>query len=350
MGSVWHNLRRGLGRLRDRRPAVALQPVGLSATDMKALLPVLHKVGEQLALRLELRGDDSEIVLLDADHAGATPQQKMQALQRGRPVVLVAGSDSIARSDSRLLSAAEHFERCQQELLQQLKQITLVRNQSVHWGAAGWSLDAAPADNPPSLPPPATFISAFDSDFDSRLDADELLPDLLDSPRRDFVERVLVGMHDSQSPALTASYAPGACLRFDFAARIVMLDTQAQRCLRVQRELPRPTPGARPQADAVVRELDETIWDLGLASGNFALLDAPQDWWHTPLLGPAASQVERFSRMPRHLELARQLVAGPTSPSALRKNVRVSVSDLRRFLQACLFLGLVHWDTAGVPR
>ena len=56
------------------------------------------------------------------------------------------------------------------------------------------------------------------------------------------------------------------------------------------------------------------------------------------------SQIGRYSRLPRHMELARQLVAGPMTPSALRRNVRVSVADLRRFLQACLFLGLVHWD------
>jgi hypothetical protein len=336
--TLWQSLRRTLCLAPDGRPAIALQPVGLSAIDRRAMKPLLDEVGLQLALRFELRDAAAEIVLLDADYAGATPLRQVQELAKGRPVVLVVGS-----ADKRQGAVADGFERCCEELLIQLKQITLVRSQSALWGAGGWRMDGA-TQVPATTLPPSAFVSAFDADFDSQLDGHALAADPLDEPRRDLVERVLNGMQDRATPPLAASYGPGACLRFNFAARSVAIDLEAQRCLRVLGELPAPAAGARPLAGALVCDLDETVWGLGLASGGFALLDAPEDWWHTPLLGPAASQIARYSRLPRHLELARQLVAGPASPSTLRKCVRVGIPELRQFLQACLFLGLVHWD------
>ena len=42
-------------------------------------------------------------------------------------------------------------------------------------------------------------------------------------------------------------------------------------------------------------------------------------------------------------EMARCLSVAPISPAELRRRSRVSLADLRGFLQACLFLGQVHW-------
>ena len=53
--------------------------------------------------------------------------------------------------------------------------------------------------------------------------------------------------------------------------------------------------------------------------------------------------VSRLTALPQHRELARCLAVAPISPDELRRRCRVRSSDLRGFLQACLFLGLVHW-------
>jgi hypothetical protein len=161
------------------------------------------------------------------------------------------------------------------------------------------------------------------------------------------LQAALRGLRNPAAPALTASYGPTANLRFDFRARLVTVDPKALQLLRVKRELPQPAPGARPQPDYLVRELDETLWDLGLASGPFTLVDEPADWWHTPLALVTEAAVERHSRTPWHLDAARLLAAGPLSPSELRRRARVDVADLRCFIQACLLLGLLRWAPQG---
>jgi hypothetical protein len=134
-------------------------------------------------------------------------------------------------------------------------------------------------------------------------------------------------------------------MRMDFNSRLVTLDPMALQGLRVRRELPSRSNDAVPGEHATLHELDDVVWHLGVACGRFVLLDQPADPWHTPLVGLAASQIQRYSRQPRHLALARLLVAGPMTPADLQQQASISVPDLRQFLQACLFLGLVRWST-----
>jgi hypothetical protein len=157
------------------------------------------------------------------------------------------------------------------------------------------------------------------------------------------MQRVLRGRADPTLAPFAASYGTDANLLFDFRAGLVFVDPQAQRQLRVHRELPQPAPGAHAKGDAIVRELDETLWDIGIAAGPYPLLDAPLDWWRTPLRWAVDARVERFSRIPRHCDLARCLIEGPTSPSALRRYAHVGVAELRSFIQAGLMLGLLSW-------
>lgn len=187
--------------------------------------------------------------------------------------------------------------------------------------------------------------AAYDSQFDTRLDAEQLDSCLLQHGHRTVMQQVLRGRADPLLPNFAASYGAEANVQFDFRARLVFIDPQAQRQLRVHRELPQPALGARPKGDAIVRELDETLWDMGIAGGQFPLLDAPHDWWRTPLRWAVDARVERYSRIPRHCDLARCLSQGPTSPSELRRYAHVSVADLRSFLQASLMLGLLRWTT-----
>ncbi len=185
--------------------------------------------------------------------------------------------------------------------------------------------------------------SAYDSQFDTRLDAELLDSSLLQHGHRTVMQQILRGRADSLLAPFAASYGADANVLFDFRAGLVFIDPQAQRQLRVERELPQPAPGARAKGEAIVRELDETVWDIGIAAGPYPLLDGPHNWWHTPLRWAVDARVERFSRIPRHCDLARCLMEGPASPSELRRYAHVSVADLRSFLQAGLMLGLLTW-------
>ena len=337
--ALWETLSRRLGSKRARWPAIGLQPVGLWPRDIAALRPVLEKLSDRLAVNFELRDDAAEIVLLDADYAVSSAPQILHALKENRPSVLTTGFGD----DERLLSVAQYFERCQQELLRQLKEIPLVRAQSARWSATGWDLEVLTDHNCPSVP---DSDSDFTSAFDSELDADQLAAEPLDCAQKDFVQRVLYGLHHQNAQPLGASYDQFACMRFEFRARFVTIDPKAQQMLRVWRELPLVLPDAQPSPEANGYELNETIWHLGVACGRYALLNQPEDWWHTPLrsLGRRAAELERYTRQPRHLELGRLLIGSPITPSEMRRHVRIGIPDLRCFLQACLFLRLVCWS------
>ena len=188
--------------------------------------------------------------------------------------------------------------------------------------------------------------AAYDSQFDTRFDAEQLATTPLPAAHQELLSQVLRGRADTLLPACSASYGPDANLRFDFGTGRVHLDLQAQRQLRLNRELPLPAPGAQTGATAVVRRLDEVIWDLGIAAGAYPLLNAPDDWWHTPLVWAVDADVTRLSRLPRHLDMARHLAEQPLSPSALRRRAHVALTDLRAFVQAGLMLGLLAWQPA----
>ena len=206
--------------------------------------------------------------------------------------------------------------------------------------------ETGPMDLLPGQPAPAAAgrENAYDSQFDTRFDAEQLATIDLPAAHHQLLSQVLRGRADTLMPACTASYGPDANLRLDFGTGRVYLDLLAQRQLRLNRELPLPAPGAQTGATAVVRRLDEVIWDLGIAAGAYPLLNAPDDWWHTPLGWSVDGDVSRLSRLPRHLEMARRLAEQPRSPSALRRLARVSVVDLRAFVQAGLMLGLLAWN------
>jgi hypothetical protein len=335
--AIWQALRAKLGAGHKR--GIVLHYLGLSDDEVEALRPVLDKLGERLALRLELQSHAGDIVLLDVDFAARVSPQLLHAFNEDRPVVLIA---SPLGDDGRFLSATEVFERRQQELLRQLREIPVVRRRSAHWGPSGWAPGVPGADEGGARPA-GGFASAFDSDFDSTLDADQLNAEQLDDARRGLLQAVLRGALDVSAASLAAGYGPAANMWFDFRQGVVTIDLVARQHLRVHRELPLAAPGARPQAEATVHELDEVLWDLGLASGRFALLDEPADWWHAELLSPPSARVARYTRLPRHLEMARRLQASPTTPSDLRRHGLVGVAEIRSFVQACLFLRLAQW-------
>jgi hypothetical protein len=334
---LWNALRTRLGTPRQERGSVSLQHLGLSDRDIGDLRPVLDKVGDELAVNLELHGHAGDIVLLDVPFASRLSPQLVHAFTEGRPVVLLGDGQTEAGP---LLSTAQRLERRQQALLRQLREIALVRARSAKADSGQWAPTSAPASQSSSMD---RSTSGFDAGFDSRIDGDQLMAASLEHGQREVLQHVVRALFQPGAKPYAASYGAEANLLFDFKARLVFIDPQAQQQLRVKRELPQPAPGAKPQTDALVRELDETLWDLGVAAGPFPLLDEPANWWRCPLRLVEGAQMERYSRIPRNLDLARRLAQGPAAASELRRHANVSVSDLRRFIQAGLMLRLLDW-------
>lgn len=332
--NLWNALRARLQTWRGESSShIALQPVLPSDADLAAVQALLDKVGEALAVRFELKADGGEIVLMDAELAARMSPQLVHAFAEERPLVTLTG---LGHPEEAPLSLADRFERRQRELLAQLREIPLVRRRATH-----------PTPEATSTLPQGSLPSGFDSQFDSGFDTSALMAAEIGDGQRQLVQRVLAGMQTREAAVLCASYGPGANLRFNFHTRLVAIDTLALQQLRVRRELPQPAPGAITEPNAPLRDLEETVWDLGLAAGPFPLLDQPADWWHQPLTWTSGARIEPFTRVPRYIELARLLQAGPVTPSELRRCARVGVADLRRFLQAALLLSLLHWQPAG---
>lgn len=327
-GTWWARLRHGLAR--KRPPALALQPLGMARRDLQMLRGLFDRLGPELGVQFDLAGGDRDVVLLDADYVGRTPASIVKSLTGDRPIVLFERPEGAA-------GAAQALVRT--ELLRQLAHLPRLREPVARLLATDAPGPAVPltdqASDPASMP---------DTDFDSTLNADQLQTVPPGADERALVSHVLRGLHDDSTEVLLASFGPQAALRMDFAARLVSLDPRALQGLRVRRELPRLGDAATLTDQAVVHDLDEVVWHLGIACGRYTLLDAPADYWHATLAGVQAARIERFSRQPRHLELMRRLQQGPASPSDLRHQVRIQVPDLRCFLQACLFLGLVRWQ------
>ncbi len=331
----WRRLGRRWQR-RDRRPVIALQAVGMAQRDLPALRRTLDDLGLMLGVRFDLDASDATAVLLDIDYAGRTPVPLVKAQILGRPAVLVETSDG---------PDAASREAQRQELLRQLLALPALRHlvapsRLPERPARAQQVEGSPADASSSLG------TVFDSAFDSVLQAEQLVGLTPDAAGRDLVGRVLRGLHDDASPTLVAAYGPQAAMRFDFASRMVALDPLALQGLRVRREVPRLADAPTLTDHAVTHDLDEVVWHLGMACGRYALLGQPHDAWHAPLVGHEVERIEPFTRQPRHLELMRRLQQGPATPSQLRRHVRIGIGDLRGFLQACLFLGLVRWAAA----
>lgn len=330
--ALWNALRARFGGRSPQAHHLVVQHLMLAERDQQAVRAALDQLGAALGLRLELQGHAGEIVLLDADLEARVTPQLMQSLVEDRPVLELS---ALAAPLDPTSPAAVECRRA--ELHRQLLRIELVRCRSSHPEAAHWRT----APDTPQAP-----ASGFDAEFDTVLDAQQLASTDFERGPLALLQQVLRGMRLPATPALAASYGTDAHLRFDFKARLVSFDPLALQHLRVRRELPQAAAGTEPGHAAIVREMDEVLWDLGLASGAHPLADAPADWWHTPVRCRPQARIERYSRVPRHLAMARRLAAGPVSPSQLRREAGVGVAELRRFLQACLLLRLVHWSAA----
>lgn len=330
---LWNGLRASLGLAAGGQRCITVQPLGLGERDLQLARWMLSRASEQLGVRFELRGDGGDVVLLDGEMAARMSPQLIFAFNEDRPVVLLAAQQDGGDS----ATDPSHDESRLQDLMRQLRRVAPThrrlspapRRQGLVEG-----VDAA------LLPAPHT---DFDSAFDSRADLDAALSIRHDRGHLELQRHLMQGVRDPECLPLQASYGPGTDMVFDFKQRRVFCDRLAQQHLRVRRELPRPVSQVHLQANALVWDLQEATWDIGIAAGHLPLLDAPADWWHAPLQIDPAALVERYSRAPAHLDVARRLRAGLVTPSRLRTDARLGVSELRRVLQACLMSGVVRW-------
>lgn len=325
-----HPIRRALRALlpskAPQRRALVVQHLGFEGADLDTLPAVLDDVGRELGVELRLDGVGGDVVLAERDFVERVAPQVLHAFLEERPLLTVARAEA-DRSDVRRRAQALHA-----ELVRQLQ-------------ALAESPGAGAADEP--VGEPTRPDSGFDSAFDSRAPSPQLTGQELDPDRAEMLNRLRRGLVDPGQGSLTAGYGQGASLRIDFAGGVVLIDELADQRLRIARELPYLANGLQPGGRAKLRDLDLVVWDITLAAGDFRLLHAPVNWWRTPLLALPRVEVSRYTSLPQHLALAREIARGPVSPADLRRRCRASLPDLRGFLQAALFLGLVHWLPEG---
>lgn len=339
----WKGLRHRFAARTRQEPGLRLQTLGIAKSDWGLLRQVLAPVAHSLGVRVALDEHQGDVVLVEQLFALSMSPQALAAWAEERPVAWVALS-ALGRVEAGSTQAL--IARNQLALKRQLQALKLVRRLSPRWQSSGWE-QSHDDSNALSVPDTAPL---------SEPDTLEIDPPPLDAGRLRLVVHLLRGLNDPSMEPLTASYGPGAHLRVDFAMRLAKLDPLAQQHLRVRRALPDPKPEVQPGEDATVRELDETVWDIGIACGSFRLLGAAPDWWAQPLAASVSGgeeelvalelDITRFTRLPRYLDLARRILEAPQrtlTPVELQRQTGVTALDMRRFLQASLFLGLVHW-------
>lgn len=305
------------GDVRPLEPLV-VQPIGFADSSLQVLAELVEAAGRELGQSLVLERGRGDIVLADRTFIQQVVPQVLNAFIEDRPLVTL----ELPLIDT--LDPLRRASRAHVELVRQLR--------SLPEGLASTSASSMSAPS-----------SGFDSGFDSRAHVEQLVQTDLDPDRAQLLNALRRGLVDPAEALLTAGYGPGASLVIDFATGVATLDPRAEEHLRVMREVPYLARGARPGDGARSRELDLVVWDIALAAGGFRLLHSPVNWWRAPLIARPGLDVSRFTTLPQHRAMARCLSVAPISPAELRRRSRVSLADLRGFLQACLFLGQVHW-------
>ncbi|MEN9629006.1 MAG: hypothetical protein RJA10_2233 [Pseudomonadota bacterium] len=297
-----------------------VQPIGFDDDHLPWLSTVLERAGEVLGRPLVLDRGRGDLVLAEQAFVEQVTPQVLNAFVDERPLVTL-GLSSVERADPVRRASQAHG-----ELVRQLRALHQPER-------------AASRQAPSTLSP----ASGFDSQFDSRHPDARLKEAELDPDRAELLNTLRRGLVDPSQPPLRAGYGPQASLVIDFAAGVAMVDLLADQRLRLAREVPYLSLGAQVVDGAGQRELDLVVWDIAMAAGGFRLLHSPVNWWRAPLIARPKLDISRFSLRPHHRDMARCLAQGPTSPADLRRLSRVGLVDLRAFLQACLFLGLVYW-------
>lgn len=311
---------------RQERPprTLVVQHLGFDGEVLDTLPDVLDEVGRDLGMELRLDGVGGDLVIADRSFVSRVAPQVLHAFLEDRPLVTVSPALDDAQP-ARVRASELHG-----ELVRELRNLG---------PRSALAADPVSATEASTLPPP----SDFDSNFDSRQQGHELAGVELDPDRAELLNRLRRGYVDPLQPPLVAGYGRHAAMHIDFAVGVVRIDELADQRLRISRDVPYLARHAEVGPGAKVRDIELVVWDIALAAGDFRLLNSPINWWHTKLVAQPGIDVARFTLQPRLLQLARCLAQEPLSPSELRVRGRLSLRELRGFLQAGLFLGMLRW-------
>lgn len=326
---------------RDGWPLV-LQHLGIDDIALIELQTLIARLAGELGLDLRLDQYVGDAVLADENLLRSVRPQLVAAFCEGRPVVAVSREPCPPGAVRGAINAA------------------VLRKQL-------WALvHGKPAPAPPAPLFPGT-TSAADSSraepawpqyhpgagsalepyFDQRLPAAALADEPIDTATQAFVDALHAGLSDPTHAPILACYEGGARMVIDFARSQVLIEPEAEATLRLAHWLPVLDAGPLPTWGVHSCELDRVLWFLGWAGGRHPLHAAGDDWWRQPLVALTPHGVWRHSAVPLHLEMARALAEGPMTPAQLRQKCRADVAELRCFLQAGLWLGLLGWLQAG---
>ncbi len=337
----WMRRRRGSASAAAR--PITLHGIGIDADAARRIREQLPALGERLGLSLRLADDHGDLVLVDDAVWRSVSPAVVSSLAEGRPRLVLRRTGPSTAAAPRGVDLDDLAVQLQplRELLAQREQADPPLSGEAVFQAS-WPADADETQ-------PGAVDSDFDPGFNSRW-PDALVHAPAPSERaRAFVEALLPLRTDPSAAPVQAVYPGGGVLILNGATGRAVFDADAWMSLRLHEPLPHLQAGATPHGELADYELDLVLWMLGLAAEELPLLEAPADWWHAPLTPVHLRAIGRYTLKPLHLDMARVLARGGVTPSALRRECRVSERELRRFLQACLFLCLVWWRPARLP-
>lgn len=331
--SWWQRLSGG------RRPTLVLHHFGIDDKALAELEPIVNRLGRELGAVLGVELGRGDALLVDAMAARSIPAQLLESVRDERPLVSL-WRDHAEPGQARGALNVERLRTDLQRLLWQRQ------------GAdrAGTSDDAAETtlDGPELLAQERESVadSAFDTGFDSRYPGTALADLPLVGRSAEFLQALHRARFGSAEQPLVASYGQGAKVVLDFGRWRALLEPAALVELRLGRRLPMLDHGAPPVADLKSCYVSVALWELGRAAGSFRLHQAPAEWLNSSLVPVHLERVQQCSANPLYLEMARVVRRrAAVTPALLRRECRCSLRELRSFLQACLFLNLIGFDT-----
>lgn len=315
------------------RPALRIQTFGIDSSTLQELQWRLQSMAALLPADLVLQETPGDVVLIEARLIAGLPAAIASALFEGRPCIALPRERPVADSVHGAIAA------------QQLRHLLLDQIDALPHRLP--QLPEMPEARPAARPQPPSSIEAG---ADSRWPAADPLADPSDEHRRlALVVDLRLARRRGVAARLHAAYGQGAGIVFEFGRGTALIDAAALRPLRVERRLPLPSFPQAPGLGATQRDLDSTLWDIGVAAASLPLLDSPAGGWDHSLRPRDAQVIVRRAQSPLQHELARLLASGPCAPSRMRRACRTSPHEVRGFVQACLLLDLVEWDRSGPP-
>jgi hypothetical protein len=305
----------GVAELVDR---LAIECVGLSDDEVSTLTSALDNIRGMVGARVTLRARHGDIALVDARLAARLSAAEWCARFGRRPVVAVVERGWRVHNLPTLYRISNAFH--ESELLDTITALAALRSSTT---------TSTSTTMPTTEPLPVA-------------------PTRGPTGASDFVAALLARYAVRGAQRLHAAYEDGSGLVIDFEEREVTADRRAWVQLVTRATLPRLHESA-PLTTSLNsctdrHHLDALVWAVGMACGDLPLVGAPADWRHARLAGRGWSRVYRFTRAPVHLDLVDVLLQAPMTPIELQRMTRIPEKELRAFLQACLLLGLCHWE------